>query len=220
MQVSQLHAGVCGRPLPIRARPQVAVSRRPFCVEARKQLTVKESRIGKAPITVPAGVTFDVEGQTITVKGKGIEMSETLPDLLSIEKLENGNYKLSKRVDTRQADQLHGLFRSLTNNMVLGLSEGFKKELTLIGVGYRASMSGAQLNLNLGFSHPILMDIPEGLTVQVVKNTTLIINGHDKVAVGDFAAKIRARRKPEPYKGKGVRYVDEFVRKKEGKRGK
>lgn len=221
MQVSQLHAGVSGRPLPIRARPTASARRTAFVVEAKVRELGKESRIGKAPITIPAGVTVNIDGQHVSVKGpKGPEMSETLPDLLKITRQEDGTLRLNKLVESRQANQLHGLFRSLTNNMVVGLSEGFSKELQLIGVGYRATMSGAQLNLNLGYSHPVLIDIPAGIKVEVQKNTVVIATSHDKVALGDFCANIRAKRPPEPYKGKGVRYANEVVRKKEGKRGK
>ena len=122
--------------------------------------------------------------------------------------------------DTRQANQLHGLSRTLVHNMVVGVSDGFTKTLSMVGVGYRAAVAGNKLTLSLGYSHPVEMDVPAGVEVKVEKNTTVVVSGYDKERVGQFAADIRSKREPEPYKGKGVRYVDEFVRRKEGKRGK
>lgn len=127
---------------------------------------------------------------------------------------------MNRAKEHKTANAIHGLSRSLINNMVIGVSDGFTKTLTLIGVGYRAAVSGKTLTLSLGYSHPVEMAIPEGLTVEVVKNTTVIVSGYDKEQVGQFAADVRSKREPEPYKGKGVRYADEYVARKEGKRGK
>jgi large subunit ribosomal protein L6 len=139
---------------------------------------------------------------------------------VTLEKGDGNVYKVVRVNDTRKADMQHGLSRSLLNNMVLGVSNGFTKTLSLVGVGYRAAVSGANLTLSLGYSHPVEMAVPKGLEVKVEKNTTIIISGYDKELVGQFAANVRAKREPEPYKGKGVRYSDEVVRRKEGKRGK
>lgn len=136
------------------------------------------------------------------------------------QQLEDGTLRVYKKVETRAANATHGLVRALASNMVVGTSTGFTKTLTMIGVGYRSSVQGNKLTLNLGFSHPIEMDVPKGLEVKVEKTTTIHITGADKAVVGQFAADIRKLRPPEPYKGKGVRYEDEFVRRKEGKRGK
>lgn len=153
------------------------------------------------------------------VQGPKGELSRTLPSLVTIEQ-QDKVVKVLRVSETRQADEQHGLSRTLVNNMVVGVSEGFTKTLSLVGVGYRAAASGSNLTLTLGYSHPVEMPVPQGLEVKVEKNTTVIVSGSDKEAVGQFAANIRSKRKPEPYKGKGVRYVDEYVRRKEGKRGK
>lgn len=192
----------------------------PVIEAARNKLTEKESRIGKAPIKVPAGITVTLDGKKITVSNKRLEMSETLPDVLSIEEQEDKTLRVRKLINTRNANKLHGLFRSLANNMIVGLSEGYMKELQLIGVGYRAQSDGKNVTLFLGYSHPILLPIPSDVEVTIKNATTVQVSSHNKCSVGDFAAKIRSKRKPEPYKGKGVRYTDEFVRRKEGKRGK
>lgn len=134
--------------------------------------------------------------------------------------LDDGTLRVYKKVETRAANATHGLVRALASNMVVGTSTGFTKTLTMIGVGYRAAVAGSKLTLNLGFSHPIEMDVPKGLEVKVDKTTVIHITGADKAVVGQFAADIRKLRPPEPYKGKGVRYEDEYVRRKEGKRGK
>lgn len=134
--------------------------------------------------------------------------------------LEDGTLRVYKKVETRAANATHGLVRALASNMVVGTSTGFTKTLTMIGIGYRSSVAGDKLTLNLGYSHPIEMEVPKGLEVKVEKTTTIHITGADKAVVGQFAADIRKLRPPEPYKGKGVRYEDEFVRRKEGKRGK
>ena len=153
------------------------------------------------------------------MQGPKGELVRTLPSLVTIE--QEGNIVKVLRVnETRQANCEHGLARSLVSNMVVGVSDGFTKTLTLIGVGYKAAATPTNLTLNLGYSHPIEMDVPSGISVEVEKNTTVKISGRDKELVGQFAANVRSKREPEPYKGKGVRYVDEYVRRKEGKRGK
>ena len=155
----------------------------------------------------------------INLQGPRGELQRTLPDLVTIE--QEGNIVKVVRVnETREANCLHGLSRSLVNNMVVGVSDGFTKTLTLIGVGYKAAATGTNLTMNLGYSHPIEMEVPKGIEVKVEKNTTIVVSGSDKELVGQFAANVRSKREPEPYKGKGVRYVDEYVRRKEGKRGK
>jgi large subunit ribosomal protein L6 len=154
------------------------------------------------------------------VQGPKGELQRTLPPLVRIEMREGNILKVDRVNETRQANQQHGLSRSLVSNMVVGVSAGFSKTLTLIGVGYKAAVTGSSITLNLGYSHPVEMPVPAGLAVEVVKNTTVVVSGFDKELVGQFAADIRSKREPEPYKGKGVRYVDEFVRRKEGKRGK
>lgn len=194
-------------------------------VRARTQIlepgkAPKESRVGKVPISIPAGTNVTLENAYIKVKGPKGELELNYPDLVEIKKLEDGTLRVYKKVETRAANATHGLVRALASNMVVGTSTGFTKTLTMIGVGYRSSVAGNKLTLNLGFSHPIEMDVPKGLEVKVDKTTTIHITGADKAVVGQFAADIRKLRPPEPYKGKGVRYEDEFVRRKEGKRGK
>ncbi|XP_020108133.1 50S ribosomal protein L6, chloroplastic [Ananas comosus] len=186
----------------------------------RKPVECKESRIGKRPIEVPDNVTVALNGQDLKVKGPLGELSRTYPREVKLEREESGHLKVSKAMDTRRANQMHGLFRTLTDNMVVGVSKGFEKRLQLVGVGYRAMLEGRDLVLNLGFSHPVRMAIPEGLQVKVEDNTRIAVSGYDKCSIGEFAAAIRKWRPPEPYKGKGVKYADEVVRRKEGKAGK
>jgi large subunit ribosomal protein L6 len=177
------------------------------------------SRIGKAPIETPDKVTVVIDGTNVTVKGPLGELSRQFVASVLIE--QEGNVIYVKPVGTeRQVRALHGLSRTLLNNMVVGVSQGFVKNLEIIGVGYRAAVQGNVLALQLGFSHPVELPIPAGLTVTVEGNTKLSVKGADKQLVGDFSAKIRSYRKPEPYKGKGVRYVGEYVAKKAGKAGK
>ncbi|WVZ14235.1 hypothetical protein V8G54_011801, partial [Vigna mungo] len=180
----------------------------------------KESRIGKQRITVPSNVTVNLEGQDIQVKGPLGELALTYPREVLVEREETGTLRVRKAVETRRANQMHGLFRTLTNNLVVGVSQGFEKKLQLVGVGYRAMVEGNDVVLNLGFSHPVKMEIPTGLKVKVEENTRITVSGFDKSEVGQFAASIRKWRPPEPYKGKGVKYADEIVRRKEGKAGK
>ncbi|MBA0783058.1 hypothetical protein Gotri_000841 [Gossypium trilobum] len=186
----------------------------------RKAIECKESRIGKQPITVPSNVTITMEGQDIKVKGPLGEMALTYPREVKVDREESGALRVRKSVETRRANQMHGLFRTLTDNMVVGVSKGFEKRLQLIGVGYRATLEGKDLVLSLGFSHPVRMAIPDGIQVKVEENTRIVVSGYDKSDVGQFAATIRKWRPPEPYKGKGVKYADEVIRRKEGKAGK
>lgn len=186
----------------------------------RKTVECKESRIGKKPIEVPSNVTITLEGQDLKVKGPLGELSRTYPREVKLVREESGIIMVKKAMETRRASQMHGLFRTLTDNMVVGVSKGFEKKLQLIGVGYRATLEGKDLVLNLGFSHPVRMPIPDGIQVKVEDNTRITISGYDKCSIGEFAASVRKWRPPEPYKGKGVKYADEIVRRKEGKAGK
>ncbi|XP_020594017.1 50S ribosomal protein L6, chloroplastic [Phalaenopsis equestris] len=185
-----------------------------------KPVQCKESRIGKRPIEVPSSVNVTLEGQDLRVKGPLGQLSLTLPREVKLERQESGQLRMYKALETRRANQMHGLFRTLTDNMVLGVSKGFEKRLLLVGVGYRAALEGKDLVLSLGFSHPVRLAIPNGLQVKVEESTRIIVSGYDKCSIGEFAATIRSWRPPEPYKGKGVRYADEVVRRKEGKSGK
>ncbi|KAJ0229740.1 50S ribosomal protein L6 [Hirschfeldia incana] len=185
-----------------------------------KTIECKESRIGKQPIAVPSNVTIALEGQDLKVKGPLGELALTYPREVELTKEDSGFLRVKKTVETRRANQMHGLFRTLTDNMVVGVSKGFEKKLILVGVGYRATVEGKELVLNLGFSHPVKMQIPESLRVKVEENTRITVSGYDKSEIGQFAATVRKWRPPEPYKGKGVKYSDEIVRRKEGKAGK
>lgn len=176
------------------------------------------SRIGKAPIDVPGGVEVTVEGTTVTVKGDKGSLTRTFSDRLSIE-LEDDVLTVARSDDQRESRALHGLTRSLLANMVAGVSEGFVKELQTVGVGYRAALKGSTLELQVGYSHPVTFDAPEGIEFEVPDPTTIFVRGIDKEKVGQVAADIRAARPPEPYKGKGIRYVGEYVKRKAGKAG-
>lgn len=184
------------------------------------RIDAKESRIGKAPIPVPKGVTINLDGQSLTVKGPLGELARTYPREVKLTTGSDGVITVERAVESRRARQMHGLFRTLTDNMVVGVSQGFTKRLQLIGVGYRAAVEKDELALNLGFSHQVRMKIPEFIAVKVEENTRLVVSGKDKCAVGDFSAAIRKWRPPEPYKGKGIKYSDEVIRRKEGKVGK
>jgi len=178
------------------------------------------SRIGKAPITVPSGVDVTIDGASVTVKGPKGTLSRVLPSAISVRQDESA-LVVERPNDERQNRALHGLSRTLVSNMVVGVTDGFSKELEIIGVGYRAeALAPTQLRLALGFSHPVLMDAPAGITFEVPTQTRVIVRGIDKELVGQVAANIRAVRKPEPYKGKGVRYLGEKVLRKAGKTGK
>ncbi|MCU0312217.1 MAG: 50S ribosomal protein L6 [Acidimicrobiales bacterium] len=178
------------------------------------------SRIGRAPIPVPAGVDVDIAGEHLTVKGPKGTLERDLPAPITIRQ-DDGQLVVERPDDERRSRALHGLARSLVNNMVVGVSEGFRKDLEIVGVGYRATAKGNdKLELALGFSHPVTVEAPEGITFDVPSPTSIGVLGVDKEAVGQVAANIRAIRKPEPYKGKGVRYRDEYVVRKAGKAGK
>ena len=177
------------------------------------------SRIGKLPINVPSGVDATCNGQDITVKGKFGTLQNQLPDSLAIE-LNEGKLIVSLKNQTRNTRALHGLYRTLVNNMVIGVSEQFQRNLTLNGVGYRAAVQGKSIVLNLGYSHPVEMEIPEGITIAVTKNTQINLKACDKEQLGLFASRIRAWRVPEPYKGEGIIYEGEIVNRKAGKSGK
>jgi large subunit ribosomal protein L6 len=178
------------------------------------------SRVGKSPINVPLGVDVDVTGDHITVKGPKGTLERTIPGAIKVE--DNGDTLTVVRPnDERQNRALHGLVRSLVNNMVVGVTEGFRKELEIVGVGYRATARGSDaMELALGFSHPVSITAPEGITFEVPAPNRIVVSGIDKEMVGQVAADIRAWRKPEPYKGKGVRYAGEHVQRKAGKAGK
>ena len=177
------------------------------------------SRLGKKPITVPKGVEVKVTGNTVHVKGPKGQITQEFGHGVVVT-VDNEQLLVGLEEKAKENGNFQGLYRSLIQNMVNGVTQEFQKQLELIGVGYRAAVSGKNLDLQLGFSHPVSMPIPEGLTVNVEKNTSITISGVNKQVVGQFAADIRAKRKPEPYKGKGVRYKDEVVRKKAGKAGK
>ena len=178
------------------------------------------SRIGVKPITVPAGVEVTIaEGNLVTVKGPKGTLTKKFDAAISIKQEEN-TITVERPTNNKQHRSLHGLTRTLIDNMVIGVTNGFEKKLELVGVGYRAQKQGKKLVMNLGFSHPVEMEDPEGLTVEVPNQTELVVKGIDKQLVGNYAAKIRDWRKPEPYKGKGIRYAGEVVRRKEGKTGK
>ena len=177
------------------------------------------SRIGKKPIDIPQGVEVKIEGQTVIAKGpQGEEKVEVRPEIAV--KIENNQVILSKVGESRETDALYGLSRTLVANAVQGVKEGFVKNLEIQGVGYRAAMEGKNLNLSLGYSHPVIVEPPAGITISVEANTKITVKGSNKQTVGDVAAYIRGKRPPEVYKGKGVRYEGEYVRRKAGKAGK
>lgn len=175
------------------------------------------SRIGKKPIVLPAGVTVILEGQTVTVKGPKGQLAWTVVEEIAVSQ-EGGELVLSKRQETTRAQSMWGLSRTLVANMVQGVTEGFEQTLELVGVGYRAAMKGPALSMQLGFSHDVNIQPPAGVSFAVPKQTEIKISGIDKQMVGEIAARIRRIRPPEPYKGKGVRYQGEAVRRKEGKK--
>jgi large subunit ribosomal protein L6 len=178
------------------------------------------SRIGKAPVTLPSGVEVTVANGTVTVKGPKGTLSRVIPGDITITQAD-GALHFARPDDERENRALHGLTRSLVNNMVVGVTDGFKKELEIVGVGYRAEAQGPNaLRLNLGFSHPVQVAAPEGISFEVPVPTQVVVTGIDKEVVGQVAANIRGIRKPEPYKGKGVRYAGERVLRKAGKAGK
>jgi large subunit ribosomal protein L6 len=178
------------------------------------------SRIGRLPISVPAGVTVTIaDGNVVTVKGAKGELTKQFSNKLNIENKEN-EIVVSRPDDTKESKSLHGLTRTLINNMVTGVTQGFTKELEIEGVGYRASKQGNNLVLNIGYSHQVVMEPKYGVTIDVPSQTKIVISGLDKQSVGQFAAEVREKRLPEPYKGKGIKYVGERIIRKEGKAGK
>ena len=176
------------------------------------------SRIGKAPIQLPDGVDATVDGRKVVVKGPKGTLERTLDPAVSAS-VDDGVLTVDRSDDERHTRALHGLTRALLNNMVIGVSEGYRKELQAVGVGYRASLQGKRLELQVGFSHPVHFEAPAGIDFEVPEPTRIIVTGIDKQQVGQVAANVRSVRPPEPYKGKGIRYVDEYVRRKAGKAG-
>ena len=176
------------------------------------------SRIGIRPIVVPAGVEVTIDGNCITVKGPKGQLSQEISKNMTVE-LNDGVLTVSRPDDERHNRGQHGLARTLINNMVIGVTQGFEKKLQLVGVGYKAEKKGDTLVMSLGYSHPVEMKDPEGITTECPSQTEVTVKGIDKALVGNYAANIRAWRKPEPYKGKGIKYVDEVIRRKEGKTG-
>jgi large subunit ribosomal protein L6 len=177
------------------------------------------SRIGRLPITVPSGVDVTIDGRNVTVTGPKGSLSRALHPDMTLSR-EDGTLVVTRPTEQKTHKQLHGLTRTLVNNMVVGVTDGYRKGLEITGVGYRAALNGRKLTLNLGYSHPIEIDPPEGITFEVENPTRLAVVGIDKELVGQIAAKVRQTRKPEPYKGKGVRYSGEYIRRKAGKAGK
>lgn len=178
------------------------------------------SRIGRMPIAIPAGVTVDIaENNQVTVKGPKGTLERVLPAEMSIAK-EGEEIKVTRPNDLKKMKSLHGLTRTLINNMIIGVTEGYEKKLEVNGVGYRAAKQGKKLTLSLGYSHPVEMEDPEGIEVTVEGQNIIIVKGIDKEKVGQYAAEIREKRAPEPYKGKGIKYEDEVIRRKVGKTGK
>ncbi len=177
------------------------------------------SRIGRNPIAVPAGVEVKVDGSTVTVKGPKGTLTKTVHSNMKVE-LDGSVVTVTRPNDSNLNKSLHGLTRTLIANMIEGVEKGFSKELEVNGVGYRVAVQGKELVLNIGFSHQVFMPAPEGITVECPNPNKIVISGPDKQKVGQFAAEVREKRPPEPYKGKGIKYVDEHIRRKEGKAGK
>jgi large subunit ribosomal protein L6 len=178
------------------------------------------SRIGRKPVPVPSGVEIKIDGQTVTVKGPKGELSHTLAEPITVERAEDGSLEVVRPNDERRAKELHGLSRTLISNMVVGVTEGYRKSLEISGTGYRVTAKGTDLEFALGFSHPVLVVAPDGITFTVERPTLFHVSGIDKQQVGEVAANIRKIRPPEPYKGKGVKYQGEVIRRKAGKAGK
>ena len=177
------------------------------------------SRIGKLPVAIPSGVKISLDGNKMTVAGPKGSLTQELHDRMSIA-VETDQVVVTSPAMNKQDGALHGLTRALINNMVVGVTAGFQKDLEINGVGYRAEISGKTITFLLGYSHPVIYELPEGISVEIVKQTKLSVKGIDKQLVGSAAAKIRSFRKPEPYKGKGIKYADEHIMRKAGKAGK
>jgi large subunit ribosomal protein L6 len=178
------------------------------------------SRIGKLPITVPSGVDVQIEGRTVTVKGPKGTLSHTVIEPITIERDDSGAVVVKRPDDERKSKAYHGLSRTLVNNLFVGVTAGYEKKLEIYGVGYRVVLKGSSLEFALGYSHPVVIEAPEGITFKVESPTRFSVSGIDKQTVGEISAKIRKLRKPDPYKGKGVRYAGEVIRRKVGKTGK
>ena len=178
------------------------------------------SRIGKLPVTVPSGVDVTIDGRTVTVKGPKGTLSHTVIEPITVERDETGTVVLKRPDDERRNKAMHGLSRTLVNNLVVGVTNGYEKKLEIHGVGYRVALKGSSLEFALGFSHPVVIEAPEGITFRVETPTRFSVSGINKQLVGEVAANIRKLRKPDPYKGKGVRYAGEVIRRKVGKTGK
>ncbi len=176
------------------------------------------SRIGKKPIAIPRGVTIKVDGRTVEVKGPKGHLRQTLPPGVTAV-VEDGHLVTRKAAEERELDKFHGLARSLVNNAVLGVTDGWKKELDIVGVGYRAEVKGKQVVLSLGYSHPVVFNVPTGIEIAIEKQTHITVTGADRQLVGQVAADLRRLRKPDPYQQKGVRYTGEVLKKKQGKTG-
>ena len=176
------------------------------------------SRIGKKPIAIPKGVTVKVDGNTVDVKGPKGQMRQPLPPGITAA-IEDGTLVTKKASEAGELDKFHGLARSLVSNAVLGVTEGWKKELDIVGVGYRAELKGQQIHLALGYSHPVVFDVPKGIDVAIDKQTHIVVTGVDRQLVGQVAANLRRLREPDPYQQKGVRYTGEVLKKKAGKTG-
>ena len=175
------------------------------------------SRIGKRELVIPQGVTVTVDNNTITVKGPKGELSLEKSDIITVEEVE-GKVITKRPNDTKTVKQLHGTTNALIHNMIVGVTEGYSKELEAVGVGYRFQVQGNKININAGYSHPVIIEVPAGLKAEQTSNTEITISGIDKQRVAEFAANVRSVREPEPYKGKGIRYKGEYVRRKEGKK--
>ena len=178
------------------------------------------SRIGRLPVVVPSGVDIDIDGQAVTVKGPKGTLSHTVAAPIVVERSEDGTLAVQRPDDERRSRSLHGLTRTLIANMVQGVTQGYEKKLEIVGTGYRVQARGSDMEFALGYSHPVLIEAPEGITFAVETPTKFSVAGIDKQQVGEVAAKLRKLRKPDPYKGKGVRYAGEVIRRKAGKAGK
>lgn len=177
------------------------------------------SRIGRLPVAIPAGVDVKIDGNTVTVKGPKGTLTNSFNPNMTIT-LDNGVITVARPNDNKENRSVHGLTRTLINNMIVGVTEGYTKTLEINGVGYRAQKQGKDINLTIGFSHPVIVTETDDVSLEIVPPNKIVVSGIDKQKVGQFAAQIRGKRPPEPYKGKGIKYVDEYVRRKEGKAGK
>src|SRR5690349_14064872 len=201
----------------MRARPMSAAKSSAPCSRAGELGNKTMSRIGKKAVPIPSGVTANVEGQTVKVKGPKGQLQVVLPDDVTV-KMDQGVVKVDPRNETKRARSMWGTSRTLVNNLITGVTKGYEKKLEITGVGYRAALQGKNLQIALGYSHDVIFPIPEGIAITTPKPTEIIVAGIDKQKVGQVAAEIRAFRPPEPYKGKGVKYANEYIFRKEGKK--